>query len=246
MKTYHDHFDLRGSAYDQAMRRYPHARDQEFGQVISRAAIAPGMRLADVPAGGGYLAAYLPEGCEWLPHEPSAAFLNHHGGAPAQSCPLLPLPWNDASIDVAVSLAGVHHIDDKRPLYADLYRVARPGGRLVLSDASDGSKVARFLDGFVGDFNSTGHEGVFLHPGTAGELEASGWSVRSTEQVDYHWVFGSRAAMADFCRILFDIAKASPDQVRHAIESELGVDDLPNGGVGMRWSLMTFVADKPV
>ena len=244
VRTYTELFDLRGSAYDRAMRRYPNARDAEFEQVVNCAGLRPGMVVADVPAGGGYLARYLPAGCACVGHEPCDGFV-HHGVKTEPGRPFLPLPWKDDSIDVVISLAGVHHMEDKRPFWRETLRVTRPGGRFVLSDAAEGSAVAKFLDGFVGDFNSTGHDGVFLCESDLKDLSQAGWRILAAEQVAYHWRFAGRDEMADFCQGLFDISTASRTRVGEAIERDLGCDGLSDGQVGMRWSLMTIVAEKP-
>jgi SAM-dependent methyltransferase len=225
------------------MRRYPDARQHEFAQAIEAALIQPGMTVADVPAGGGYLQRYFPADCTWLGHEPCASFANH-GAVATDGLPLLPLPWRDASVNTAISLAGVHHIDDKRPLFAELLRVVKPNGRLVVSDVATGSSVARFLDGYVGAHNSTGHEGVFLDEHSLFELRAAGWCVQNHGTIDFHWVFPDRSAMAAFCHELFDLRTSSVNDTQTAFEAQLGVTDLPNGAVGMAWSLMTIVAQK--
>lgn len=243
LKTYAQIFAARGSAYDRAMQRYPDARQQEFRQVIEAAQLAPGMVVGDVPAGGGYLRRHLPHGCQWMGHEPCASFTNH-GAVAGDARPLLPLPWPDASADVVISLAGVHHIDDKRPLFRELLRVIRAGGRLAVSDVATGSAVAAFLDGYVGAHNSTGHRGVFLDERTLAMLSEAGWSVRSHGVRDFCWVFPDRAAMAGFCHELFDLRSASVDDAQGAIEAQLGVTELASGQVGMAWSLMTIVAQK--
>lgn len=246
MKSYSDLFDVRGSAYDRAMRCHPRARDQEFLQAIARARLTPGQSVADVPAGGGYLADYLPAGVQWSGHEPCASFI----APPATdsplppSQPLLPLPWANDSQDAVISLAGVHHIEDKRPLFADMQRVTKPGGRLVLSDVAAGSDVASFLDGFVGAHNSTGHEGAFLGDATREELRSTGWQVNTCELVRFHWCFSHRSQMADFCRQLFDLQFATHEAIDQAIDDTLGVDVLPSGQTGMRWSLLTITASK--
>jgi len=242
-KTYQELFDQRGSAYDRAMRRYPEARRQEFEQAIEAAAPAPGMVVADVPAGGGYLQAYLPSGCTCLGHEPCASFTNH-GAVAGQPTQLLPLPWARATVDGAISLAGVHHLDDKRPLFSELHRVVRPGGRLVVSDVAAASAVARFLDGYVGGHNSTGHEGVFLDERTLRELAEAGWTVENAAIRDFHWLFPDRAAMAMFCHELFDLRSSTPADTQAAIEDQLGVSTLANGGAAMHWSLMTISARR--
>jgi len=242
--NYEDIFALRGSGYDLAMRRYPEARDEEFRQLVSRADISQSARVADIPAGGGYLRDYLPADSTWLGHEPCTSFTSHSVQVSA-SDHLLPLPWNDSYIDVALSLAGIHHIEDKLPLFSDIYRVTKPGGRLVVSDVAAGSAVASFLDDYVGAFNSTGHEGLYLDDRTVENISSTGWLVRSVEQVDYHWKFPGLDDMETFCNGLFDINRAKRGQTIQAINDLLSIDDLPGQTKGMRWSLMTIVADRP-
>lgn len=241
---YLEHFDQRGHTYDWAMRWRPDARDQEFRQVVERADLRAGMRVADVPAGGGYMANYLPEGCIWYGHEPSAGFAGgtlQHGDT-IESRNLLPLPWMTDSMDAAVSLAGVHHVADKRALFTELRRIVKDGGRLVLSDVESGSPQALFLDGYVGANNLTGHEGMYLDSATETELEDSGWRCLSSELVQFYWVFDSRDGLGTFCHNLFGLVSGSVSDTVAAVDSRLGIDELDDGRVGMRWALRTLVA----
>lgn len=59
-----------------------------------------------------------------------------------------PLPFVDATFDVAFSKDAIVHVADKRALYADMYRVLRPGGRLMVGDWLGGGDVdpARVAD----------------------------------------------------------------------------------------------------
>jgi len=241
--SYEQHFERRGNTYDRAMRAYPLARAEEFAQVINAVPVQAGMTVADVPAGGGYLRGFLPPGCHWLGHEPCAAF-GHQAARAAESKPLLPLPWGSASVDVALSLAGVHHLADKRPLYTELLRVVRPGGHLVLSDVERDSAVANFLDGFVGAHNDTGHEGIYLDEETPRQLQAAGWDVLSNAHRDFHWVFTDHAALGAFCQQLFGLRSVTPAQVLTAVVEHLGVSRRADGGIGMHWALRTLVARK--
>lgn len=235
---YADIFARRGSDYDQAMRLHPHARDEEFRAAVGRARLTAGMAVIDVPAGGGYLAQHLPAGCHWLGHEPCRSFIN---AGDTHATTLLPLPWPDATADAAISLAGVHHLDDKRALFDELARVTKPGATFVLADVHADAAVARFLDDFVGAHNSTGHVGNYLGPRTAVELSACGWQVQSAERVPFHWRFDDRASMGRFCHLMFDLRSATPEDTARAAEATLGVDALPDG-VGLRWELYCVVA----
>lgn len=153
---------------------------------------------------------------------------------------MLPFPWPDGSLDRVVSLAGVHHQPDKRPFHREVRRVLRPDGRYVLSDVAEGSATARFLDGFVGRHNSTGHHGHYLGGSAVSELRDAGFAVISDEAVSFHWRAPSRQELAAFCSLLFDLRGEGPARLLEAAEAGPGIDELP-GGVGLRWSLRTPV-----
>lgn len=250
VQSYADLFELRGTSYDQAMQVWPHARHQEFEQMLQMIPFHDGMVVADVPAGGGYLQRYLPTGCIWLGHEPCATFSDHHASAKGVlGQALLPLPWQNERVDIMVSLAGVHHQADKRPLFADMHRVTREGGFFILSDVAAHSPVAHFLDEFVGSHNSTGHDGIYLDESTAKDLEATGWKIRSDKRARFHWMFQTVQDMTEFCRKLFDIRSASDAEIYDAVEDHLGVDVMEPkqaGGdmIGMRWELRTILAER--
>lgn len=249
MDEYVKIFDLRGSAYDRAMQAFPDARAEEFGQLIAPLDLHTGAVVGDVPAGGGYLRRFLPEHCRWQGHDPSVGFTGHGRRTDEQSSGrLVPLPWADNTLDAVVSLAGVHHLEDKRTLFKALAAATCPGGRFVLSDVEKGSVPAIFLDGFVGDWNSTGHEGRFLDHNTAAELCDSGWVVQDCRSVHFHWKFNSRSELVDFVGQLFDVSRAGPAAIELAVETGPGIEQFADGTIGMRWSLMTFTCTnaKPV
>jgi SAM-dependent methyltransferase len=238
--NYEDIFRERGGAYDRAMRHWPDARRDEFLLPLQRAGVVGGETVIDVPAGGGYLQRYLPSNCAWHGHEPSASFLDVAGG----DANLLPLPWPDCFADVAVSIAGLHHIADKRPLFNELYRVLSPRGRFVLADAHRSSAVARFLDEFVGQYNSTGHEGDYLDDTIVDDLRSAGFDVSDARRTAYCWWFADRRQMAEFCHLLFDIRGVDHGTVVDAIEHYLGVTQR-NGAVGMNWELLIASGTRP-
>lgn len=247
MKNYYELFSERGSSYDRAMYFYPDARRQEFLQALSYAEIIDGMRVADIPAGGQYLQKYISAEIEYIPHEPCDTFqvngslsVNHQ----THSNNLLPLPWGNSFLDLTISIAGIHHIEEKIKLFDEIYRVTKSQGQLIISDVAKGSNVAFFLDHYVGKFNSTGHEGIYLDGMTGDQLTSAGWIVEYSQNQDFLWVFRNREEMGDFCQQLFDIQNASKNDIVEAIEKLLGVEELVDGGIGMNWSLLTIAARK--
>ncbi|WP_411358954.1 class I SAM-dependent methyltransferase [Pseudidiomarina salilacus] len=250
-KSYQEHFEQRGTAYERAMQAYPHARDEEFLQVLntSRNILTnpQQLKVADVPAGGGYLQRYLPPNCIWLGHEPCASFMHHaianHANSPETTdVPLLPLPWQDQTIDVAISVAGLHHLEDKTPLFKELHRVLKSNGELIISDVATGSNVATFLDTYVGANNSTGHEGIYLDERTKQELRQANFTITAHKHNHFYWKFNNIQEMAEFCHQLFDLELSTAKDTQEAIERYLGVAAIAHNQVGMRWSLTTIRA----
>lgn len=234
--NYEQIFEQRGGAYDQAMRRWPDARRDDFRVPLQVLDPRPGESIVDVPAGGGYLRDYLPARCRWFGHEPCASF---HVGTAAVD--LLPLSWADGFADAAISIAGVHHLDDKRPLFRELRRVVRDGGRFVLADVHEASAVATFLDEFVGRHNSTGHQGIYLGERTLEELAETGWQIERAEREPFCWWFRDGASLAQYCRMLFDVRGVADATILDAVERSLGTQATANG-IGMNWELFVIRA----
>lgn len=234
--SYEELFQARGAPYDRAMALFPDARREEFLHAVQRADVKAGQSVGDVPAGGGYLIRYLPQNVRWLGHEPCASF-----GSSGTDGALLPLPWADGEVDAAISIAGVHHLVDKRPLFNELARAVRSAGRFVLADVHEASDVSRFLDGWVDHHNSTGHKGLYLGEHTLDELRQTGWNVLSAERVPFHWRFTDAEEMGQFCHLMFDLKTCQTNDTVRVIEADLGVDVF-EGEIGMRWELFMVVA----
>jgi len=100
--------------------------------------VAPG-RALDAACGTGRHAAFLAaRGHRVMGVDTSPAMLAHARirvpeAALAVGC-LVALPIPSASIDLAVCALALMHLPELRPAVAELARIVRPGGRIVLSD----------------------------------------------------------------------------------------------------------------
>ncbi len=245
-EEYHDIFEQRGHRYHAAMCACPHARDAELEAAVAWSDPRAGQVLCDVPSGAGYLRRFVDPRVTVVHVETSAVFarLARAQGVPVALGTMYDVPLRTGSADRVLSVAALHHVADKRLFYREAFRMLRPGGALCIGDAGAGSAVAGFLNGFVHAHNSMGHEGRFIGPETAGDLEGAGFRIDRAAEVAVPWRFRSPEEMVDFVRELFGLDRATPAEIRRGIAEQLGFDDAGDG-CRMRWALRFVRATRP-
>ena len=84
-----------------------------------------------------------------------------------------------------------------------------------------------------------GHRGVFFDDATGTSLASVGFEVSCDEIKRYSWQFDDRMQMATYCKRLFGMDLASPDQVLTGIEEYLGYTE-QEARCDMHWELQFF------
>ena len=132
--------------------------------------------------------------------------------------------------------AGLHHADNLKSIFSEMYRTLMKGGRLCISDVREGSSVDKFLNIFVDKHNSTGHHGTFINRAFSQKLEEVGFEIIVNKPISYSWNFSSVEEMVKYCILLFGIDMASFEEVKEGIKKYLGYDE-ENGLCKMNWEL---------
>jgi SAM-dependent methyltransferase len=227
--TYSEIFKQRGNQYHDAMLRFPQARRAEFEQLFAQTGVAAGERVLDMPAGGGYLGRYLPADSELVSVELTPGF----GTGLSVHDPAQPWPWG--RFDHVVCLAALHHIEDQPGFIAGLLDRLQPGGTLHLADVAAGSGLVQFLDGFVGRFNITGHQGSYLR-NDRGFFSALG-DVARIGELDCSWEFASESDMLAFSAQLFGLVDCPPEALLQALQDHVGFERTDKG-MRLNWRLL--------
>jgi len=247
-KTYQEIFNQRGADYHHSMVKYPQARNAEFETIIRLAELSPGQTLLDMPSGGGYLEKFLDVSVQIVSIETSCQFIRdikpsaNHSVLLCNDITQTPLP--DACADRVISLAGLHHLDDKLAFYREVFRLLKPGGLFCLADAHKDSCVARFLNIFIHENNSMGHSGIFLDEKTPHELGDAGFELLHEKNHTYSWQFDTPENMATYCKLLFGIDKANTPAIIEGIDSYLGYF-MQSHQCLMNWELYFLKGRKP-
>ena len=239
MNDYSQIFSQRALQYHLAMQSYPHARDAEF-QAILQDLPTTAIDILDVPSGGGYLQAYLSAEKRLQSCDFSAGFASEAVplGSPAH------LPFPPASFDAVLSLTGLHHVTVSNQIVflSECGRVLRPGGRLIVGEVLLGSAVDAFLNLFVDQHNSQGHQGEFFGEHFQASLRASGFSNIKYAVRHYYWRFDDVDAMVFYCRNMFGIDKASDQQIQQGLLDYLNYQENADGSIRLPWQLVFFQA----
>lgn len=246
-KSYQDIFNQRGLSYHQAMLKYPQSRKDEFQNIIRLSDLQDGNLLLDIPSGGCYINNFIDNNLKIFSGETSQEFISHHQISSnnhiliCQDFSHIPLISN--SIDRVLSLAGLHHIDNKIIFYQEIYRILTKNGIFCIGDVWKDSKVADFLNIFVDNYNSMGHKGDFLTKKVKSNLESLNFNVVENSIINYYWYFDSIDNMIDCCKLLFGLDQANDEQIEKGIDKYLGYSII-NNKCYMNWELYFLKAIK--
>lgn len=211
MNKYDDIFtDERARLYDLAMQEIaPHARDHEFLETLKYISPSKGDVILDYPSGGGYLQNYTE--AQVLECDPSG-----WGGKKTIG------DLEDCSVGYVLSVVGLHHYtpEQRSDLYSDFKRVLKPGGELVITEVIKGSSIDGFLNVFVNQYNSQGHDGIFLDDKEGDILRHVGFKATQHHN-EYEWCFENEPQIYAYFKALFCLDLADDNDIAKAIDQYL-------------------------
>jgi ubiquinone/menaquinone biosynthesis C-methylase UbiE len=186
--------------YSNQARTYDETRAASpsvLGPLREALAGAPGRRLADIGGGtGNYARALRDEG--WDPvvvdREPAMLAQAAAKGLETIAGDAQRLPLADESVDAAMLVSMLHHVEDPSAALAEARRILRPGGRLALMAFTREDVAASWLTDY---FPSTSAWMFESHP-TLDELRALLPGARRIEVAFRDLDDGSLAALSAF------------------------------------------------
>ncbi len=186
--------------YDQRWSFYV---GETLRETLRRLELEPGERLLDVGCGTGALldalSAAVPD-ASLAGADPSSEMLQMarkrlRTAAHLQRGAAEDLPFADVAFDVVVSTNAFHYFRDPSRALAEMGRVLRPNGRLVLTDWCNDYLACRLCDLGLRLF-SRAHARTYGEKQCRQLLEEAGFAIGRIDRYKINWLWGLMTAVA--------------------------------------------------
>jgi len=186
-------YDRRWSFYVQASVR----------ETMARLAIQPGERVLEVGCGTGALLAQIRErypesrlsGIDPVPEMLAIARRRLPAEIELREGWAERLPYEDGHFDLVVSCNVYHYIRQPLEALAEMRRVLRVGGRLVITDWCDDYPACRICDWYL-RLTSPAHYKMYSLRECQNLVEASGFRKVAIDRYKISWIWGLMTATA--------------------------------------------------
>lgn len=239
MNDYGTLFKSRANDYNLAMQEFPNVRDNEFKSLISNVDFSDVKMVLDIPSGGGYLKNYLPSHVNITSTDFSEGFINN--GIKLVSPEKLPFESN--SFDAIFSLSGMHHLKNVPLFVEECLRVLKKDRTFVFADVKEGSNVDFFLNDFLNEYNSLGHQGNFFYENYFEKCPNIQEKIIDCQYNEYPFLFNNEAEMILFFKLFFGLDKANDTIILEAVRDILGIEKTVEG-LGVNWGLLQYTLKK--
>lgn len=225
-----------------AVQAYNNALDEELLTAIKMLDLKPNEILLNVFAGGISLHKFIDTrlNIQYLEYDTNKEFSNTDTHCVHYTIDNIPI--ESQSVDKIICLATLHHFnnEERQILYKEFHRVLKPTGMLVIADVIENSSQANWLNVFVNEYNSNGHQGIFFSPLDSQLMNESGFKNVTVSIQHYNWTFPDDDSLIRFYKLLFGLNLCKDDNlildnIKHFLEYNQRLND-----VVVRWKLMYF------
>lgn len=186
--------------YDQRWSFYVQASVRE---TMARLRLRPGSRVLEVGCGTGALLEQVARACpdcaitgvDPVPEMLAVARRRLPERVALSQAWAEKLPFGAAGFDLLVSCNMFHYIRQPREALAEMRRVLRPGGELVITDWCDDYLACRLCDAYL-RITSPAHFRMYGRDDCVGLLEASGFPGATVDRYKISWMWGLMTANA--------------------------------------------------
>jgi dolichol-phosphate mannosyltransferase len=183
-------------------RYWQRTRQRIILEFLRASGLPPGAAVLDIGCGSSRIIQGLPAAVGLDILLPKLRFLRGRGHRRLVQGSGFALPFPDAAFDVVINSEVIEHVPDEPPLWAEMRRVLRPGGTLLLGTPDYGRRLWWILEWCYGKILPGAYAEEHVTHYTRADLEArlaqGGYRIRG-------------CAYVGFCEMIF-CATAPPDR----------------------------------
>ena len=255
---------LRAKLYQEALAEYPDARKNDIKAMYRYLNPQLGEYILGFGEGNGYFCREIAEALgphgKYLVTDPSQDLLKNL--RKRINLPQIEVLRSGAeelevateSYDKVWSFGAFHHLDNQTKAMTNIYRALKPGGKVVICDVFQGSRLAKHFDIQVGRYSITGHEVKFLSEEFAKTLcYVAGFEDQKVDLFDLNikWLFHSENDLGLFIYKLHAMTKfpgTEQEKIKQTLEGcrkILGIE-YKQGIYELNWPIKVLTAKKTV
>ncbi|MDP6390874.1 MAG: methyltransferase domain-containing protein [Alphaproteobacteria bacterium] len=182
-------------------RRWAFYVEATLRETLRRLDPAPGERVLDVGCGTGALLSAMSQifpGLELVGIDPTPEMLAVARSKLGGSVELVlgaaeDLPFGDSSFDLVISTSMLHYIQRPADALAEMARVLKPGGRLVITDWCDDYLACRICDFFLRKLNPA-HFDTYGGDDCRRLMNDAAFEAVEVERFKINWLWGLMTA----------------------------------------------------
>ncbi len=226
-------FDVIGSSYEEAMRRFPDARTDEKW-ILEKLDLKSSDRVFEFAAGTGYLTLKIAPKVKEIVAQDISSLTLEISKKKAEDLGLKNIiyyhetdpDWpkaEDGSFDKVVCLGGFHHIYDQVRALRNVYRILKKGGICVIGDFADCSSVQKYFDEVIHYHTETGHKALFLTKSRMINLgRICGFEEFYAERLKVPFIFSSEKDIGIFYKLAHGLDQKE-EEVLEDVRNYMGV-----------------------
>ncbi len=253
---------IRSQMYEEAIVQYPQARNSDIEAMKTYLAPKKGERILGIGEGNGYFTNSILEsiGMEgfYLVTDPSQSQLDNlsrrqnASNLEVQIAGAEEINVVQTSFDKAWSFGAFHHCSNQTQAMKNIYIALKQGGRAVICDVFQGSKLAEHFDTQVARYCNTGHEVKFLSDAFARSLcYLAGFKDENVkiEELPQKWIFDSEHELGDFIYKLHAMTLfpgTEKDKVNETLKGCRDILGIKHKGdkIVLNWPMKCLIAEK--
>jgi len=229
-------YGIRSKFYKEILREFPDAREKDIETMKKFLSPKKGERILEIGSGSGFFSKHISDMIgdkgRLIASDPSSDQLEGVKKLKRKNIDIIQfvqfgsekVNLEKDKVDAIWSFGAMHHMLQKSKSFANMKRILKKNGRIVICDVFSNSKLAKHFDDKVAKFCITGHEAIFW---TKEYVESlcydHGFAKPKFYDINMQWKFKKKSDVGVFLYKIHAMTKTTAENCLKGAEEILGI-----------------------